>query len=132
MVIQREWVSALGITPEAAKDLFTKDLQSRVKEPNDLFETINVDLKHQEFDAIVSFVFNIGIGNIIDRSDMWKIIKSGKTAAVELKNFLSWVRSNGKVLEGLIKRRYDEWDVWSDSEYTRQDRDVGLLLLQCA
>jgi len=58
------------------------------------------------FDALVSFSFNVGLGNF-QRSTMRMKINRGELeeAADE---FLKWTKSGGRVLPGLVKRRNDE------------------------
>lgn len=52
-----------------------------------------------EFDAIVSFVFNVGVGN-------YKRSTFSKT--LDVKELSKWVYASGKKLGGLVKRRKDE------------------------
>ena len=67
-------------------------------------------LKQQEFDALVSFVYNVGCGNFRN-STMLKLLNQGnkKAAAAE---FGKWVYAAHKQLPGLVKRRARERDVF--------------------
>jgi lysozyme len=58
------------------------------------------------FDALVSFSFNVGLGNL-QRSGLRMKTNRGEfeTAADE---FLKWTKAGGRVLPGLVKRRNDE------------------------
>lgn len=58
------------------------------------------------FDALVSFSFNVGLGNL-QRSGLRMKTNRGEylEAADE---FLKWTKAGGKVLAGLVKRRNDE------------------------
>jgi lysozyme len=58
------------------------------------------------FDALVSFSFNVGLGNL-QRSGLRMKTNRGEyeDAADE---FLKWTKAGGKVLPGLVKRRNDE------------------------
>ena len=58
------------------------------------------------FDALVSFSFNVGLGNL-QRSGLRMKTNRGEfiDAADE---FLKWTKAAGKVLPGLVKRRNDE------------------------
>ena len=66
----------------------------------------DMDLKQQEFDALVSFAFNLGSG-ALRRSTLMKHLVAGNKleAAVE---FPKWVYAGGKPLLGLILRRCAE------------------------
>ena len=58
------------------------------------------------FDALVSFAFNVGLGNL-QRSGLRMKINRGdfEEAADE---FMKWTKAGGRVLPGLVKRRMDE------------------------
>ncbi len=58
------------------------------------------------FDSLVSFAFNVGLGNL-QRSSLRMKTNRGEfeEAADEL---LKWTKAGGRVLPGLVKRRNDE------------------------
>ena len=58
------------------------------------------------FDSLVSFAFNVGLGNL-QRSSLRMKTNRGELedAANE---FLKWTKAGGRVLPGLVKRRNDE------------------------
>ena len=62
------------------------------------------------FDALVSFSFNVGLGNL-QRSSLRMKTNRGdfEGAAAE---FMKWTKAAGKVLPGLVKRRLDEQRVY--------------------
>ena len=58
------------------------------------------------FDALVSFAFNVGLGNL-QRSGLR--MKTNRGEYTEAANeFMKWTKAGGKVLPGLVKRRKDE------------------------
>lgn len=59
-----------------------------------------------QFDACVSFAFNLGLGNLAS-STLLKKHKAGDYAAAA-DNFGKWINAGGKRLEGLARRRADE------------------------
>ncbi len=67
---------------------------------------LKITLSQNQFDAVVCFVYNVGIGNFTN-STMLKLLNSGdiKAAAGE---FERWIYSNGKILSGLKTRRQEE------------------------
>lgn len=67
---------------------------------------VNVPLTQGQFDALVSFIFNVGAG-AFERSTMLRLLNRGDYdgAADE---FLKWNRANGRVMPGLTKRRISE------------------------
>ena len=62
-----------------------------------------------EFDAIVDFVFNLGTA-ALGRSTLLKYIRQGKAEQYIRGEFAKWVKSGGKTLAGLVKRRAWEAD----------------------
>ena len=62
--------------------------------------------KQGQFDALVSFSFNVGLGNLQNSSLRMKHNRGEFEAAAE--EFLKWNKAGGKVLKGLDKRRRGE------------------------
>jgi lysozyme len=58
------------------------------------------------FDALVSFAFNVGLGNLQRSSLRMKTNRGEFDDAAD--EFLKWTKAAGKVLPGLVKRRNDE------------------------
>ena len=64
-------------------------------------------LGHQgQFDALVSFAFNVGLGNLQRSSIRMRYNRGDVEGAADA--FLMWTKAAGKVLTGLVKRRNDE------------------------
>ena len=61
--------------------------------------------QHQ-FDAMVSFAYNVGLGNLRS-STLLKLHKAGDHAGAQ-RQFARWNKAAGKVLAGLTKRRAAE------------------------
>lgn len=72
----------------------------------DLTDLVGNGLKQHQFDALVSFVYNIGLG-AFKKSTLLKLVKAAKMAEAALE-FEKWVKAAGKTLPGLIKRRKAE------------------------
>lgn len=64
-------------------------------------------LTQGQFDALTSFIFNVGVGNW-RRSTLRKMIINDMANPLIRNEFKKWIRSNGVILKGLIKRR--EWE----------------------
>ncbi len=58
------------------------------------------------FDALVSFSFNVGLGNLQRSTLRMKINRGEYEEAAE--EFMKWTKAAGRVLPGLVKRRQDE------------------------
>ena len=72
---------------------------------------VSVPLKSYQHAALVSFTFNLGSGNLA-RSTLLRKLNAGdyNGAANE---FGRWVYSKGKILNGLVKRRKEEKEMFS-------------------
>jgi lysozyme len=58
------------------------------------------------FDSLVSFAFNVGLGNLQRSSLRMKTNRGELEDAAD--EFLKWTKAGGRVLPGLVKRRQDE------------------------
>jgi lysozyme len=64
-------------------------------------------VNHQgQFDALVSFAFNVGLGNLQRSSLRMKHNRGDFDEAAD--EFMKWSKAGGKVLKGLVNRRLDE------------------------
>jgi len=64
-------------------------------------------VNHQgQFDALVSFAFNVGLGNLQRSSIRMRYNRGDIEGAADA--FLMWTKAAGRVLPGLVKRRRDE------------------------
>jgi lysozyme len=64
-------------------------------------------VNHQgRFDALVSFAFNVGLGNLQRSSLRMKTNRGEFDEAAD--EFMKWTKAGGRVLPGLVKRRQDE------------------------
>ena len=66
----------------------------------------NVRLRQCEFDALVSFSFNLGLGTFQRSTIRQALIRGDKEAAME--SLMKYCRAGGKILRGLENRRKDE------------------------
>ena len=82
-------------------------LNSDVGEHEAAVRRLHVARTQGQFDALVSFAFNLGIGRL-NRSTLLKTIRSGGSKAQITREFKRWVYAGGKPLPGLVKRR--EWE----------------------
>ena len=81
----------------------------------DLFERgvnrlVDVDLTQGQFDALVCFAFNLGLG-ALQQSTLLKLLNAGDYEGAA-KQFLRWDKAGGKVMAGLTKRRQAESELF--------------------
>lgn len=77
---------------------------------------IKVPLKQCQFDALVSFVFNVGSGHFSSSTLRRLINENCSDVSMIKKAFLMWVKSRGKVLPGLARRREEEFALFIKDE----------------
>jgi len=73
---------------------------------------IRVPLTDNQRCALISFTFNVGTGALMD-STLRKRLNNGENAQkVAMEELPRWNKGGGKVLEGLVRRRRDELDLF--------------------
>lgn len=92
-----------GITIEQAETLLRQDLATAERA---VLRLINVPLTDGQFDALVSFTFNLGAGSL-QRSTLRRKVNRGDHDAVPAE-FAKWIWAGGRKLRGLIRRRTAE------------------------
>jgi lysozyme len=92
-----------GITLTQAQDLLKADLLNAGR---DVSLLVTVPLTDNQFGALVSFVFNLGINNLRTSTLLKKLNQRDYEGASN--EFLVWVRAQHKILPGLVKRRAAE------------------------
>lgn len=91
------------ITQKKADNLLAIDLAAtEISVERNVKPKINQEM----FDALVSLVFNIGIGHFSTSTVLREINQTDYVAAAEA--FLMWRKGGGKILPGLIRRRQAE------------------------
>lgn len=74
---------------------------------------VDVPLNQNQFDALVSFVFNVGAG-AFRASTLLKLLNGGNYGAVS-EQLLRWNKARGITLAGLTKRRMAEADLFDSA-----------------
>jgi len=96
-----------GIDELEALDLLKTDVQ---KAEQVVLRLINVPLTDGQFDALVSFTFNLG-GGALQRSTLRRKVNRGEHSAVPAE-FMKWVWAGGRKQKGLVKRRNSEMNFY--------------------
>ncbi|HLL72723.1 MAG TPA: lysozyme [Pyrinomonadaceae bacterium] len=92
-----------GLTIPEAETLLRADVMDKCRDVDSL---VKVSLNDNQYAAIVSFTFNLGVGNL-KQSTLLKKLNAGdfEGAANE---FRKWNKAGGRVLAGLTRRREAE------------------------
>lgn len=100
-------VDGMKITESEADAILRRDLAAIEK---DVASCLNVVVSQRQFDVLVSFVFNVGIG-AFRKSTLLKKLNASDYEAVP-SELMKWTRAGGKVVQGLVNRRKAEADYW--------------------
>lgn len=92
-----------GISKLEAEDLLRKDVRFAEKA---VLRLIKVPLSDGQFDALVSFTFNLGSGSL-QRSTLRRKLNRGEYDAIP-NELMRWVNAGGRRLRGLVRRRQAE------------------------
>jgi len=91
------------ITLEQANELLLEDVKPFAE---NVLKKVTVPITENMFNSLVSFAYNVGNGNFNSSTLLKKINKEDYTGASN--EFGKWISSKGNVLQGLVKRRTDE------------------------
>ena len=89
------------ITQQQAEEYFNSVVDDFAKQVDVLVKS---NVTANNFSAIVSFAYNVGIGNLKNSTLLKKVNANPKDATIPAE-FRKWVRANGEVLKGLVRRR---------------------------
>jgi lysozyme len=92
-----------GVDQDEALELLRKDVEMAERAVG---RFISAPLTQGQFDALVSFTFNLGAG-ALQRSTLRRKINRGEYDDVPAE-LMKWVWAGGKKLKGLVKRRTAE------------------------
>lgn len=93
----------MKITITQAEERLKADVKDAVACVN---REVKVPLTQGEFDALVSFVFNLGCGSL-KKSTLLKLLNEGDHEAAAYE-FRKWDKAGGVQVDGLTKRRFAE------------------------
>lgn len=99
------------ITTEEAELFLEQDLKVFEDAVN---QKVVGELNQNEFDALVSFVYNVGVGNFTKSTLLKRLNGFKKTEAAD--EFLKWNKAKGKVSNGLTRRREAERKLFLSEE----------------
>ena len=92
------------ITQQQAEDYFNAIVDDFAKDVDALVKS---NVTANNFSAIVSFAFNVGMGNFRRSTLLRKVNANPKDPSIRAE-FKKWVRANDRVMQGLVRRREAE------------------------
>lgn len=116
------WTIGYGSTRINNRDVIESDTCTAEEAEAMLVETVSRlkfsvrrmvkrELKQNEYDALISLAYNIGLGNF-QRSSLLILINISAPPNIIALEFPRWNKSKGKILAGLIARRKEEMDLY--------------------
>ncbi len=76
---------------------------------------LGLALNQNQFDALVSFIYNVGTGNFSSSTLLRKVRENPQDNSI-MDEFLRWVYSKGRVLPGLQRRRLAEMKLYFSND----------------
>jgi RHS repeat-associated protein len=101
-----------GVSQSEAEQLLSSDISKAVSAVND--KVFNSTLTQTKTDSLIAFTYNVGSRGL-GRSTLLHNVNSGQP--VVLKNFTSWDHVGGRAIPGLLNRRVDEYNLYSNGSY---------------
>ena len=98
---------------EISQSVADKFFKQDVELPEKTINKLGINFRQNQFDALVSFMFNLGVGNFA-KSTLKKKILAGADDKEIAEEFKKWNKAGGKVLAGLVKRREAEANLWME------------------
>lgn len=108
----KDVTEGMKITEKKANELLAKD----VSVVESFLNKSGIHFTQGQFDALVSFTFNLGQANLAS-STLWKMIKEGNFEDAE-NEFPKWCHVGKKVLPGLVKRRERERQLFTNGDWS--------------
>jgi lysozyme len=99
---------AAGLTDQQVVDLLGQDVKPAEQAVNN---GVKVTLEQNQFDALVSFTFNVGVG-AFNGSTLLKVLNQSQYDQVPTQ-LRRWNKAGGKVVQGLVNRRENEIRLWN-------------------
>lgn len=97
---------ALG---KAEGEVMLKDILGNYE--NDVKRLVKKPLNQNQFDALVSFTYNLGGTNLSQSTLLKKVNKNPNDPSIATE-FMKWVNAGGKPFNGLIRRRKAESELY--------------------
>lgn len=107
------------ITPQQAEDMLRAELD---KFCPGVEKAVKVPLNDNQFAALVSFSYNLGLGSL-QKSTLLKLLNSGDYTGAS-NEFPKWNKAGGKEVSGLTRRRNAERDLFLKSAGTIQSNSL--------
>ncbi|WP_328802041.1 glycoside hydrolase family protein [Paenibacillus sp. LX16] len=115
--------AGMTITQAKADAMLVEDLSKyEANVNNPAYVPVTDQLTQNQFDALTSFCYNCGAGNL-------KALCKGRTVAQIAENITKYNKSSGKVLAGLVRRREAEMDLYNKAAKDDEKMDKARVIV---
>lgn len=115
-------VPGMTITKAEGVEILRRDVE---KFADGVRKLLTVELTDNQFSALVSFAYNVGLGNFRKSSVLQRV--NNKDFAAVPRRLQLWTKADGKTLPGLVRRRAAEAKMFSSSKPAKPAADVPVL-----
>ena len=106
------------ITVQQAEDMLVEDIAPIER----LLNGLKINFRQEQFDALVSWIFNLGSGNFKGSTMYKRIIENAKDEEIT-DQLIRWDKASGRPLLGLMKRRVAEANLFIGYERYKVNKD---------
>ena len=114
---------AEGIPLDEAEALFRDHLTGFEKYVNLFIDRYNLTFTQGQFDAVLSISYNCGAGWLYEDSQLLNAIVNGHTGNALVGVMTQWCTAGGSFVEGLMRRRLTEVEMYFNDYYSIYARD---------
>ena len=110
-----------GITKAEADKLFRNSLKTFEASLNKFISANNITLGQTQYDALISFTYNIGVG-WLKNTRLSNLLISGRFTAIDFASAIGvWCHVGKSIANGLVTRRVREIQLFLHGDYTGKD-----------
>ena len=106
------------ITVQQAEDMLVEDIAPIER----LLNGLKINFRQEQFDALVSWIFNFGEGKFKGSTMYKRIIANAKDEEIT-DQLVKWINAAGRPLLGLMKRRVAEANLFIGYERYKVNKD---------
>lgn len=114
----RKRYSKEGISKREAEELLRYYMNEKGESVNKFIDKYDLKLTQAQFDALLSFTYNLGQKWLSTESDLRTLIINGESGNAFLQEFVQYCTASGKILTGLIRRRLIEANMYIYGVYS--------------
>jgi lysozyme len=116
--VNRVYVALGHITEAQATQFLKEEINEKAKQVKANLNSHGIALNQNQFDALVSFAYNCGLGALFGSILYRRILNGARDSSLKA-NFITWSKAGGRTIQGLLNRRIEEYNMFVNGDYTR-------------